>query len=563
MTPKALSVGPLLPKSPLLTLDKINWGESGWVLEAHGPDRAPCPACLKVSHSRHSRYWRILKDLPSHGGKVALKLQVNRWRCRNRRCSVRFFTRSLVGVVEAYARETNRARDLTLLIGHALGGLPGQRLMSRFNMATSDDTILRRLKHLPREPVSSEVRVMGVDEWAWSRGQTFGTILVDLERGRVVDVLAESSADALAAWLTAHPGVTTISRDRHGRYAEGARRAVPDAIQVADRFHLVRNLRQAVERALALHRRDLRVSLPSQKVPAAKPQGEKNTKQIRVCSQVVEHRQEGVEQWRQEKLQLFETIQQMKAAGMKVSEIAGYLGINRRRIDKWVRLEEFPERSRMDPRPGMVESFREYLRERWEQGCHHGRELLAEIQQRGYIGCYTRLAELLSPWRQPKPELEAASPIPPPISQVQAVSQPSARQISPQVAAALLNKPRPDLTARQAEIVDALKEQCPGYAVMRKLTFGFRAILRRGKVTTLHGWLEEARRTGIHAMERFVRTVKQDLKAVESAVTERWSNGPVEGQINRLKALKRQMYGRAGVELLRARVLPLPVVEIK
>ena len=300
---------------------------------------------------------------------MALKLHVNRWRCRNRCCSVRFFTRSLVGVVEAYARETNRARDLTLLIGHALGGLPGQRLMSRFNMATSDDTILRRLRHLPREPVSSEVRVIGVDEWAWSRGQTFGTILVDLERGHVVDVLAESSADALAAWLTAHPGVTTISRDRHGRYAEGARRAVPDAMQVADRFHLVRNLRQAVERELALHRRDLRVSLPSQTVPAAKPQGEKNTKQIRVCSQVVEHRQEGVEQWRQEKLKLFETIRQMKAAGMKVSEIAGHLGINRRRIDKWVRLAEFPERSRMDPRPGMVESFREYLRERWEQGC--------------------------------------------------------------------------------------------------------------------------------------------------------------------------------------------------
>jgi hypothetical protein len=123
---------------------------------------------------------------------------------------------------------------------------------------------------------------------------------------------------------------------------------------------------------------------------------------------------------------------------MKVSEIAGYLGINRRRIDKWVRLEEFPERSRMDPRPGMVESFREYLRERWEQGCHHGRELLAEIQQRGYIGCYTRLAELLSPWRQPKPESEAMNPLLPPVPQAEATSQPAARQISPQVASALL-----------------------------------------------------------------------------------------------------------------------------
>jgi transposase len=236
-----------------------------------------------------------------------LKLHVGRWRCRNHRCAVRFFTLPLAGVVEAYARETNRVRDLTLVIGHALGGLPGQRLMSRLNMPTSDDTILRRLKHLAREPGTSEVRVIGVDEWAWSRGQSFGTILVDLEQGRVVDVLAESSAAALAAWLTAHPSVTTISRDRHGRYAEGARRAAPDALQVADRFHLVRNLRQAVERELAVHRRDLRVCLSSPITPPAKPEGEKKTRQIRVRSLVVEHRQETVEQQRQEKLQSVST----------------------------------------------------------------------------------------------------------------------------------------------------------------------------------------------------------------------------------------------------------------
>ena len=309
--------------------------------------------------------------------------------------------------------------------------------MSRLNMATSDDTILRRLKRLPREPVASEVRVIGVDEWAWSKGQSFGTLLVDLEHHRVVDVLGESSADALANWLTAHSGVTTISRDRHGRYAEGARRAAPDATQVADRFHLVRNLRQAVERELAVHRRDLRVSLPSQTTTTTKPEGEKKTRQIRVSTRVVEHRLETVEQQRQEKLKLFQTIQQMKAEGIRVSEIARQLGINRRRIDKWVRLEELPERSRMQPRPGMVESFREYLRQRWEQGCHHGHDLLAEIRQLGYVGCYSRLAQLLSPWRQPKPESEAVSPLPPPTPQAEATSQPSARQISPQVAAAL------------------------------------------------------------------------------------------------------------------------------
>jgi len=194
--------------------------------------------------------------------------------------------------------------------------------MSRLNIATSDDTILRRLKHLSRESVTSEVRVMGVDEWAWSKGPSFGTILVDLERGRVVDVLA--------AWLTAHPGVTTISRDRHGRYAEGARCAAPDATRVADRFHLVRNLRQAVERELAVHQREPRVSSDSQATPSAKPEGEKKTRQIRVLSRVVEHRREAVEQHRQEKIELFQTVQQMKAAGMKVSEMAQQLGINPR-----------------------------------------------------------------------------------------------------------------------------------------------------------------------------------------------------------------------------------------
>lgn len=208
-----------------------------------------------------------------------------------------------------------------------------------------------------------------------------------------------------------------------------------------------------------------------------------------------------------------------------------------------------------------MESFREYLREPWEQGCHHGRQLFAEIRQLGYVGCYSRLARVLAPWRQAEPESKVTTTQQ--LLDAPVTSPPTTRQISPQVAAALLDMLRPELSVRQAEIVDILKDQCPGFAVMRQLSFGFRSILCRGKVTTLHRWLEEAGKTGIHSLERFVRTIRQDLVAVESAVTERWSNGQAEGQINRLKALKRQMYGRPGVEFLRARVLLLPVLEIK
>ena len=243
---------------------------------------------------------------------------------------------------------------------------------------------------------------------------------------------------------------------------------------------------------------------------------------------------------------------------MKVSQ-AKQLGLCRRRIDKWIQFDELPERSRMQPRPGMPESFRDYLRQRWEAGCRHGRTLFAEIRKLGYMGCYSGLAKFLLPWRQPKAETRRAISGFPDASQLQVTTSRGSTQLSPQVAA-LLSKVRAELTSQQAQIVDTLKRQCPSFAVMRKLVFGFRAILRGGKVATLHRWMEDARKTGIHSLERFVRTLKQDLSAVESAVSKPWSNGPVEGHINRLKMLKRQMYGRAGIELLRARLLPEPAL---
>jgi transposase len=209
---------------------------------------------------------------------------------------------------------------------------------------------------------------------------------------------------------------------------------------------------------------------------------------------------------------------------------------------------------------GNAQSFLDYLRQRWEAGCRHGRTLFAEIRKLGYMGCYSGLAKFLSPWRQSKAEIRRAISGFPDAPELQVTTSRGSRQLSPQVAAALLSKVRTDLTSQQARIVDTLKRQCPGFAAMRKLVFGFRAILRGGKVATLHRWMEEARKTGIHSLDRFVRTLKHDLNAVQSAISKPWSNGPVEGHITRLKMLKRQMYGRAGIELLRARLLPEPAL---
>jgi transposase len=390
-------------------------------------------------------------------------------------------------------------------------------------------------------------------------GKSFGTILVDLERSVVADLLPTRSADSLAAWLEKHPEVMVVSRDRQGSYADGARRGAPQATQVADRFHLTLNLTQAVERELAVKRHYLQLA-PSQALEVQAPvplsRARRAGRQIPIPSNVWQQEVERGRQRREENMELFQTLHRMRAAGLKVTEMAKQLGLNRRRLDRWLRLDALPERNRMQPRPGMPEAFREYLQQRWEAGCRHGRTLFAEVRELGYVGCFSRLAALLSPWRQ----LSAGAPTPlpetPPL-QAEAITAPG-RRVSPQVAAALLGKIGSELTSGQREIVDRFKQYCPGYAVMRKLVLSFRTILRTGKLATLHGWMERALKTGIQALQRFVRTLKQDMGAVEAAVTEQWSNGPVEGHVNRLKTIKRQMYGRAGVELLRARLLPEP-----
>jgi transposase len=245
----------------------------------------------------------------------------------------------------------------------ALGGRSGQRLLNRLSMPSTRHTLLRQvIKAASGSGWQPAIRVVGVDDWAWRKGQSFGTILVDLERSEVVDLLPTRSAKVLGEWLAQHPEVKVDSRDRQGVYAEGVRAGAPEARQVADRFHLTLNLRQAVERELAVRRSFLRLtpeSTPVVPTGGGTETENKGRRQISIQSSVQQQQHAEVARLRrQQKLELFQTIRRMKSAGMKVSQIARHLGINRRRIDRWVRLDTLPERNRMEPRPGMVEWFR-------------------------------------------------------------------------------------------------------------------------------------------------------------------------------------------------------------
>ena len=579
---KSLPGKELLPASPFLKLTDVTQDGSRWIVSAEGPDRAACPDCGRVSDSLHSHYVRTLKDLPALGAPVLLKIRVGRWRCTGPRCKVRFFTGCLPGVAEFRARRTDRANVITQLIGYVLGGRPGERLSKRIGLPVSNDTLLRWLKKCAKPSLAS-APVIGVDEWAKCKARTYGTIVVDLEHNTVIDVLDQHSSESVEQWLSAHPEIHTICRDRNGRYGKAARKGAPAAKQVADRFHLVQNLRETIERELALHRAHLRVTLASKNAPkeplptatlllgGRTPVARERTlpPARRLATQTEISRQS-----RQNQQTLFDKFKILQANGLKISVIAQQLGLNRRRFDKWAKQSQLPERNKMQPSPGSAETFREYLRQRWDAGYRNGKMLLDELQAMGYVGTYKSVGKVLAPWRCGNVAFESAAnereadltilPSPP-----HNLTDPAQRQISPQIAAALLTKPRPELTASQAEIVDALKAGCPGYAAMRKLMMSFRAILKQPKlkpskkkrtprtVTALHRWMDRARVSGIALIRNFEQLLQRDILAVEAAVTEKWSNGPVEGQVNRLKTIKRQMYGRAGVELLRARLIPL------
>ena len=259
--PNCLAGHELLPPSSLLRLTDVQQQGVHWIVKADGPNQAVCPTCGGVSRSRHSAYVRTVKDLPAVGGTVFLQIRVSRWRCGTRTCAVRVFADRLPGVAAVRGRRTCRAHTIARLIGYTLGGRGGERLTTRIGLPVSNDTLLRLVKR-GAQPAAGDARVIGIDEWAKCKGRTYGTIVVDLERHTVIDVLDQHSTEAVEQWLAAHPDIQMICRDRNGRYAKAARSAVPKARQTTDRFHLVQNFGETIERELALHRAYLRASDP-------------------------------------------------------------------------------------------------------------------------------------------------------------------------------------------------------------------------------------------------------------------------------------------------------------
>jgi transposase len=520
---------------------------------------ASCPICGAESNRVHSRYRRALADLPCFGKAVRLVIMVRRFFCAEPRCPRRIFSERLLGFARAYSRATDRLRQAHEAIGSALGGEPGSRLTVRLAIATSPDTLLRRVKQLEGE-FSAPPRFVGIDDWAWRKGQRYGTIVVDLERGDVIDLLPDRDATTVKKWLDDHPGVELISRDRSPVYAQAAAESAPEAQQVADRWHLLKNLREAIERlferrsdevseavkAPAPATESLCIPAPTgaqhsvtavESSPPPQPTAEPRPESLRLQSQRARRRR---------RIERFEQVHERHRQRHSARRIARELGMSRNAVRHYLRCKECPNwkpgrawRSRWD-------AHREWIDARIAEGCTNAADLHRELVARDFRGSYNSVQRYvrkrLGVAGRKRERAGAARPSAPP--------PPSPRQLSFE----WVRRPE-DRKPNEQRRIDAIRASSDELATALGLADGFADLLRKRSSETLSDWLVKGEASSSPEIRRFAEGIRRDESAVLAAVTQRWSNGPVEGHINRLKTVKRQMYGRAGFVLLRARVL--------
>lgn len=506
---------PLLP--PGLVVDAVEVTTDTIIITAHRDQGfSCCPSCGGRSDRVHSLDRRRLADLPSHGHAVALLVRVRRFRCLAQGCSRRTFTEPLPP--EAAGRSGRRTARLDGLLGDvgiALGGRPGAGLAHRLMLPVGKDTLLRAVRR-QAPPAAGPVRAIGIDEWAWRRRQRYGTIICDLERRRVVDLLPDREPATVRAWLSSNPGVLVVARDRAGGFAGAVAQAAPRAVQVADRWHLMENASaaflEAVRSALGTIRRALGAG----------------TIDPGLLSAAERLQYEGYVRRREEN----GAIRAMAGDGVAIKEIVRRTGRSRKLVRGVLRNAEdevFRARS------GSLSPWLVPLEAEWSGGCRNGAELWRRLCGRGFGGCLRVVGEWATRRRRSeRADGAIASRLPP------------ARTIARAMLAG-----RDRLSRSEAVMVGAIERALPALAQARGLVERFHRMVRGRTPEALAVWVTEATAS---MLAPFGRGIAADGPAVRAALGEPWSNGPTEGQITKLKLIRRQMYGRGKLDLLRARL---------
>jgi transposase len=474
---------------------------------------------------------------------VTIEVAARRFHCLNRGCGRRTFAERLTEVARRSGRRTGRLRELQHHLGLALGGEAGARLAARIAVPTSPDTLLRLASARPSPDTVATPRVLGIDDWAWKRGRRYGTVLVNLETNEVIDLLPDREAATVAAWLQDRPGVEIVARDRAGAYADGIRQGAPGAVQVADRWHLLRNLGEAVQalgdrhspaaRRAGQHvRAHLKAAQDSAAIPVdhSEPPSRPTAAQQASAASLARRQSQ------------YEEAARLHGIGATISRIAAEIGVDRKTVRSWLRLGRAPlwQQPSCD---SILDPFKPFLGRRWSEGCRNAAQLRRELMTLGFRGGPSLVRDWAAGHRGAYPLKEDAlsGPLPPvwPI--------PSGYRL-----ARLLMTSRSRLDAEERVFITQMLDAEPALDVAVTWAKRLNKLLQRRAVDNLDEVLAAAAGT---LFGKFATSLRRDFDAINAALMLPWTTSPVEGQISRIKMLKRTMYGRAGFELLRARVL--------
>jgi transposase len=500
---------------------------------------AVCPSCGTWSSRVHSRYARCLADGAAGGRPVVICLSVRRLFCASAGCPAVTFAEQAEGLSARYLRRSMPLLGMLAQVALALAGRAGSRLAGALGIDVHPATLLRLVRALPDPEISAAPRVLGVDDFAFRKGHVYGTVLVDMSTGNAIDLLPDREAATLTAWLKAHPGAEIICRDRSGAYAEGARDGAPDAIQVADRWHLWHNLGECAQKTVAAHRGCLTGTGPAPETgsgpppaapAAAVPDGfhDVHGRPRRLVARTLD-RHAG--------------IHHLIAAGESQAAISRILDLDPATVAKYAgAATPAPLLTRATSRETALDPFKPYLHQRWNQGITDATVLHAELEAQGWKGSAQAVRRYIRPFRA----MTAAPPPPPAV--------PKTRQITRW----LLTRPGTLQPGEQAAITD-LRARCPHLDALAGHITAFAQIMtRRTGSTDLDGWLASAETSDLPELRTLAAGMRRDQHAVTSGLTLPHSSGKVEGNVNKIKMIKRQMYGRATFPLLRKRVILHP-----
>jgi transposase len=487
-----------------------------------------CPDCGAWSERVHSSYLRFPADVPAVGRRVVLSLLVRRFFCPRASCGRRTFAEQVPGLTRRHSRWSERLRSTLAAVGLALAGRAGARMARVFGVSVSRSTVLRLVDALP-EPQPPVPRVVGVDEYAMRKGRVYGTVLVDIETRRPVDLLPDRESATLAAWLSKRPGIEVICRDRAPFFAEGARAGAPTALQVADRFHLWHNLGEAAERCVSRHRSCLRApfTLPRQEAAKAPQQPDgPNASPWPTGHRFADRTREK-----------HAIVHALLAEGLSRRAIGRRLHMTHRTVKRLADAAT-PEnlfQGQWQNRPTKLDDFKPYLHERWAEGCTNAWTLWEEIKAHGYTGGYGTVRAYLRPFRS--------------------LSRTDARPPTPRTVTRWILTHPDALPETDRLKLKSVLAHCPELDALAGHVRAFAQMLTQLQGHRLHEWIAAVRTDDLPSMHTFINGLERDLGAVTAGLTLPWNSGVDEGHVNRIKMLKRQMFGRAGFRLLRKRVL--------